>query len=222
MVYVHGDSHGEFGKFIENVNQLMPNDVLIHVGDFGFYEHSIAELIREFPNGLPCLVLVVDGNHEDFNYLYRFPVENGLRKIFENLYHVPRGTVLDIDGKLFGFLGGGESIDYTSRVKNVSWWEEERITNGDISRLVENCKDDQLDYLITHVCPQEFRDVYFPTLMLQNWGLPDDWYDVSMQQVSRVVDILQPKTHIFGHMHKSIITSKEILLDTDEIKPLYF
>jgi len=222
MIYVHGDSHGQFDKFIENLNQLMSDDIVIHVGDFGFYKPSIDKLIAAFPDGLPCLVLVVDGNHEDFNYLYRFPIENGLRKVFENLYHVPRGSVLDIDGKLFGFLGGGESIDYTSRVKNVSWWEEERISDDDVLALIDRCDGDQLDYLITHVCTQEFRDLYFPKLMLKNWGLPDGWQDISMQQVSRAVDILQPKKHIFGHMHKSIVTSREILLDIDEIKSLYF
>jgi predicted phosphodiesterase len=219
MIYICGDSHGEFVALQRAAKHFSPDDIAIHVGDFGFYPSRITLWEEYFPDGFPCPLYVIDGNHEDFNYLDTFP-KDSITEIHKNLFYVPRGTVMEIEGKLFAFLGGGESIDKAWRTENVSWWSQERITPEDIKRLYNNVGDRQVDYLITHVCSDTFRDVYFGKLNLNDWNLPHGWEDVSMQRMEAVTRYLKPKMHIFGHMHRRIITENERCLDIDEVDEL--
>jgi hypothetical protein len=220
MIYIHGDSHGDFTRFIRTVKELDPTDILIHVGDFGFYPDCISVLEKEFKNGLPCKVFAIDGNHENFKYLYTFKVVNGLRKIINNLYHVPRGTIMKLQNKTFAFMGGGESIDVVFRKKDTSWWEEERITDFDVNTIIENCKDITVDYLISHVCTDIFAKTFLPNLDKDSFLLPQDWRDISMEKMTTIVNSINPKMHIFGHIHDSIRTPNQISVDIDEIFPL--
>lgn len=63
----------------------------------------------------PFTVLFADGNHENFDYLYQFPVVdfNGgkAHKIRDNIYHLMRGYVFTIENKKFFVFGGGKSHD---------------------------------------------------------------------------------------------------------------
>jgi hypothetical protein len=163
--------------------------------------------------------MFIDGNHEDFSILYNYPVDKktGTRTIFKNLYHMPRGTVMEIEGKLFGFLGGAESIDKSYRTEGLSWWPEERITEEDVETMINNVGNRQLDYFITHTCTHAFRDKYFGPLDLTRWKLPSGWEDNSMLMMDKAVSILNPKMHIFGHMHRSVREKKLLCLNIDEL-----
>jgi predicted phosphodiesterase len=220
MIYLLGDTHGNFTKLKRYSNYLSPDDIVIHVGDFGVYHKVLFDWERYlFPEGFPCKLMFIDGNHEDFSLLYNYPIDKktGLRPIFKNLYHIPRGTVMELEGKLFGFLGGGESIDKAFRTEGLSWWSEERISEEDVELLISNVGNRQLDYLITHTCTHDFRERYFGTLDLKKWKLNEGWEDISMYMMDRVVSTLKPKMHIFGHMHRSIREKKLICLDIDEL-----
>jgi predicted phosphodiesterase len=220
MIYLMGDTHGDFTKLKRYSNYLSSDDIIIHVGDFGIYHKVLFDWERYlFPEGFPCKLMFIDGNHEDFSILYNYPIDKktGLRPIFKNLYHIPRGSVMEIEGKLFGFLGGAESIDKAYRTEGLSWWREEQITDEDVELLVNNVANRQLDYLITHTCTEEFRDTYFGSLSLKEWKLPVGWEDVSMLKMSRVVKTLHPKLHVFGHMHRSVREKNLICLNIDEL-----
>jgi hypothetical protein len=124
---------------------------------------------------------------------------------------------MELEGKLFGFLGGAESVDKAFRTEGLSWWKEERITEEDVEFLINNVGDRQLDYLITHTCTDSFREKYFGVLDLKKWRLPDGWEDISILMMERVVKTLNPKMHIFGHMHKSVREKSLICLNIDEL-----
>jgi hypothetical protein len=220
MIYLLGDTHGNFTKLKRYSHYLSPNDIVIHVGDFGVYHKVLFDWERYlFPEGFPCKLMFIDGNHEDFGLLYSYPVDKktGLRPIFKNLYHIPRGTVMEFEGKLFGFLGGAESIDRAFRTEGLSWWPEERISEEDVELLFKNVGDRQLDYLITHTCTDSFREKYFGKLDTKKWKLPEGWEDTSLLIMERVVKTLNPKMHIFGHMHRSIRENNLICLNIDEM-----
>ena len=81
MVYVTGDTHGmiDFEKmltFAEKHPALTKKDYVIVAGDFGgvWMKKYLAEDLKRYED-LPFTVLFVDGNHENFDLLYSYPVE---------------------------------------------------------------------------------------------------------------------------------------------------
>ena len=81
MVYATGDTHGNFLRFhAENFPEqetMTKNDYVIICGDFGgVWDGSEKEQqTLDWLESLPFTVLFVSGNHEDFDLLKRFPVE---------------------------------------------------------------------------------------------------------------------------------------------------
>src|SRR5690606_30528005 len=71
-------------------------------------------------------------------------------EVRENAIYVPRGTVLTLDGRNVGFLGGGDSRDRYSRTEGVDWFRSETIGYEDMMRFPA---DAQVDILATHTPP---------------------------------------------------------------------
>ena len=122
MIYVTGDKHGtdlvDIHVFCDNNPNLTKSDYLIIAGDFGgvFLPNEVENNLDEFSK-LPFTMLFVDGNHENFDLLYQYPVKNfcggKVHKIRDDIMHLMRGEVYEIDGiKIFTF-GGATSVDKT-------------------------------------------------------------------------------------------------------------
>ena len=100
--------------------------------------------------------MFIDGNHENFNALKRFPIEtwNGgcSHKISEHIRFLCRSQLFTIYGKTFLTLGGADSHDKENRIEGESWWKEERITKTDIDIAYKNLEkvDFKVDYVLTH------------------------------------------------------------------------
>jgi hypothetical protein len=77
-------------------------------------------------------ILFVDGNHENFDLLYQFPVVERyggkVHKVRKNIFHLMRGEVYEIEGKTFFAFGGASSVDKHLRVESISWWEQENFS----------------------------------------------------------------------------------------------
>ena len=93
------------------------NDFVIILGDFGGIWSNTKEekYWLDWLNDKPFTTLFVDGNHENFNMLYTFPVIDfhggKAHKIRDNIYHLMRGYVFDICDKKFFAFGGASSHD---------------------------------------------------------------------------------------------------------------
>lgn len=162
MVYVTGDTHGNIERFKEKIlKKLKKGDTLIICGDFGFLWNDS----RQEKNNLKKLsslkynVAFVDGCHENFNMLYSKPVDtwNGgkVHVIADNIFHLMRGQIYNIDGfKIFTF-GGGHSEDVEIRKDTKSWYEQEEPTPQEVIEGANNLVsvDYKLDYIITHEPP---------------------------------------------------------------------
>ena len=169
MIYVTGDTHGEREK-IDNLAiqlELQDGDYLIIVGDFGFIFNNnnnyLEELILNALSKKPFKILFVDGNHECFPAIFRYPEEmwNGgkVHKIRDNIYHLMRGQVFEIEGKKIFTMGGAYSVDRMFRKLNVSYWEEEIPTKEEIEEARRNLElhNYQVDYIITHTVPSSVK-----------------------------------------------------------------
>ena len=135
MIYVTGDMHGDINRFsdafLPNESQWTENDYLIICGDFGFifFDDEREKKQLDLLEQKPYTILWVDGNHECFPAIFKYPVEiwNGgkTHKIRKNIRHLMRGQCFTIEGKKFFTMGGAYSIDRGWREKNVSYWDAE-------------------------------------------------------------------------------------------------
>lgn len=121
MIYVTGDTHGHLRQ-IQKLEEYYchswtEKDFLIICGDFGFIfaDDEEEKRVLDELEKRPYTILFVDGNHENFPAIFRYPEEiwNGGRvhRIRKNILHLMRGQVFEIDGKSFFTFGGAYSID---------------------------------------------------------------------------------------------------------------
>lgn len=214
MIIFLGDVHGEIASFDYLRDFVNDKDVIIQVGDLGL-SASLVRRWKEKNSDYPCNVYFIDGNHEDFKII-RGLSKDEIEEVAPKLFYVPRGSVLTIQGKRIGFLGGGPSVDRAWRIEEISWFRDEFITNVNVDKLIENAGKDKLDVLVSHTPPRHVIAANFPKLDIEEWGLPYGWVDVCALKMETVHKLLEPKLHICGHMHRSIIDGSVRILDINE------
>jgi hypothetical protein len=192
LVFV-GDVHGEI-ELLNAVLAKVPSDVpVIQVGDFGFWP-QVRQHMTEQALEVCRPIYVIDGNHEYDPWLASLTMPT---EVWPNVTFVPRGTVLELDGKRVGCLGGGESIDRAWRIEGVSWFPGERVTYAQARRLLEASRAEdssadcgRLDVLVTHVPPGTIKQHVF--------GHPAN---SSEKLVEEVWKIFGKPPLVCGHMH---------------------
>lgn len=170
-VFVTGDKHACFEgifSFIE-MYDLTEEDTIIVLGDMGLYwrndRKDSKSFVEMYEKTYKTNLWFVDGNHENHRQLRLLP--NGY--ISEHIRYIPRGTVFELNGKTFLGIGGAESVDKRFRTPNLSWWEEETITDEDIQRCIDNVAGRHIDHVLSHTCPRscfEHNKVFLCTMNL--------------------------------------------------------
>lgn len=157
MIYFLSDLHGEPSEaLIEYVNVARQEDTLIILGDVGldFWNTDENRAFTEWFRGLSCNVAFIDGNHENFDYLNSFPVEDWhggrVHRISPTAVHLLRGYVFDIEGKTYFTMGG--CLSSQKWFERGLRWEEEEPSKGEIARGYENlaAHGNKVDYVLTH------------------------------------------------------------------------
>ncbi len=183
MIVVTGDTPGEEGRFRYLDSPLEKNlgedDKLIICGDFGYLsDDSYPErMFLRFMAEKPYQILWVDGNHENFDLLSEYPVEewcggkvhvirrdkSGKPKII----HLMRGQVFEIEGKKIFTFGGAYSIDKYMRTPHRSWWPQEMPSDDEKKEGIINLKkvNNKVDYIITHTAPEDTMCMFHPEHM---------------------------------------------------------
>lgn len=220
MIYITGDTHGDydFAKlkiFTEEHTDMTKSDYIIIAGDFGgvWSKNTLEEDLKPYKE-LPFTVLFVDGNHENFDLLNAYPIEtwNGgkVHKIAENIIHLMRGQVYDIDGKTFFTFGGATSIDKYMRREGIEWWPQEVPTDDDIVEANRNLEKVgfKVNYIVTHSCDE--KALYYPPLstsLFQKGVFPEN------KILSYFEETVQYKHWYFGHYHlDGDLTDKKTVL----------
>lgn len=216
MLAFLGDIHGTVYSLSHALNKLKIQHpevtALIQVGDFGWYKSRVEGFKKVEPH-IP--VYWIDGNHE------HFPLLHGLTEVTEvapNIFYVPRGTVLELDGRRIAFCGGAASVDKEYRIRGgLSWFADELITAEDVAKFdgVEN-----IDIFVTHTPPQCTVDAHFdPQDLVKYFGLTLEWSDPSAQYVEDLWNRWDKPTLLCGHMHRSVVDQmgKVRILNIDEL-----
>lgn len=120
-VWVTGDIHGDPRRFSTDYfpeqKDMTKDDFVIILGDFGLIWSNTKEeeYWLDWLNNKPFTTLFIDGNHENFNLLYSYPVVDfhggKAHRIRDNIYHLMRGYIFDICDKKFFAFGGARSHD---------------------------------------------------------------------------------------------------------------
>ena len=208
---ITGDIHGDLNLVRIKKSIKMGYDCLIVAGDFGYLWDNSPEEIRALNEieKLPITILFIDGNHENYKLLNKYPVSywknSPVQFIRKNVIHLLRGEVYRINKKKFFTFGGANSVDKEYLIENQSWWKEEMPTleemeNGLYSLEINNNK---VDYIITHTCSSEL----LPKIVKS--PMEDELTDY-LSQIKENTDYTK---WFFGHMHINyLVTEKDMCL----------
>ncbi len=227
MIYVTGDTHGQhdFLKlefFAKRNPQLTKDDYVIIAGDFGgvWRGKTLTEDLKPY-EALPFTVLFVDGNHENFDLLYSYPVSewNGgnVHIIKPGIIHLMRGQVFELEGNTIFAFGGATSIDKFMRTEGLSWWALEMPTYEELDEGIANLKryNNKVDYIITHSCGE--RALMYPPLRMRSFqtgSYPEN------QMLAYFEDTITYKHWYFGHYHTDGKLNDKMTVLYQEIVPL--
>ena len=210
MLYITGDTHGERNRFqyLDSAMEktLKKGDKLFVAGDWGYIgdDSYMERLFLRFLSEKPYQILFVDGNHENFDLLNDYPVEEWcggkvhvIRRDAERtpkVVHLMRGQVFNIDGKKIFAFGGGYSIDKYMRRPHISWWPQEMPTKEEMDEGIDNLKavDNKVDYIITHTAPEDTMNMFHP-------------YHPEEKPLNNYLEYIRENVEYrqwyFGHMH---------------------
>lgn len=209
MVFLTGDTHGlidiqKVRDFFVDKTNLTKNDYLIILGDCGCCwsldendENTKNELSK-----LPVTVLFIDGNHENHNYLDSLEAKewNGGKVHFirDDIIHLMRGQVFNIDNKSFFTFGGAFSMDKMYREEGISYWKRELPSKEELEAGVLNLikNNSKIDYVLTHTCPNSIILNLIPV------EIGEDKY--LTKYLSRIAEYITFKDWYFGHFHKDV------------------
>lgn len=243
-IWITGDTHANFERFSKNIfpeqKEMTKNDVVIVCGDFGGIWHQEGQTKMEdwwldWLDNKPFMTVFVDGNHENFDRLYKFPVKewNGgkVHEIRPSVLHLMRGEVFTIEGKKFFAFGGASSHDisdgiinyedpdwkhkakeldeqgkYMYRIKGLSWWEQELPTGEEMQNGEDNLKK--------HDKKVDFIITHSPsasTIALLGHGLYEQ--DILTAYLEDIKCNTKYTRMFSGHMHiNKQINEKDIIL----------
>ena len=243
MIYITGDCHRNFERFDIDIfpeqKEMSKEDFVIICGDFGgIWDKDVsgeveAKLLDDL-DSKPFTTLFVDGNHENFDRLYSYPIEewNGgnIHRIRPSVLHLMRGQVFTIAGKKIFTFGGAKSHDISGgileyndpdfykkrkaldknfksyRVNHYGWWEQELPSEEEMLEGIKNLKahGNEVDFIVSHCCAAS-------TQVLIGGGMyKRDYLNVYLEKIRQSV---QFKKWFFGHYHDNKnVNAQEILL----------
>lgn len=214
MIYVTGDTHGgidiaklSFKDFPEQ-RKLTKDDYVIVCGDFGFVWDGSKEeqWWLKWLQDKSFTTLWIDGNHENFDRLYEYPVTSKfggkVREIVPGVYHINRGQVLTIDGRKIFFMGGARSVDKGFRREHVSWWAEElpSVAEEQAALKALDACDWEVDYVITHCAPNSVAGQLVP------FGHFEE--DSATKLLEHIDHLLNYKKWYCGHYHVDLVVDE--------------
>ena len=213
MIYLTSDTHREID--IHKINpdefkaglQMNRDDYLIICGDFGcIWDGASGDRFwLNWLETLPWTTLFIDGNHENFDVLKSYPEEewNGgkVHRIRENIYHLQRGEIFQLQGKTFFAFGGGYSHDRIYRTEHENWWTDEICNQKECQNAFNHLErvDWKVDYVLSH-------DVFASHPFSQRYPVSLEGYPEDAVELHGFLDEIEKKLEyqiwFHGHYHE--------------------
>ena len=243
MIYITGDCHSDFERFNKDIfpeqNEMTKDDYVIVCGDFGGVWNKDEESKKEkwwmdWLQDRSFTTLFVDGNHENFDRLYSYPIEEWhggkVHKIRPSVIHLMRGQIFELEGKKIFAFGGARSHDIDGgilelgdpdykkkkkqldegwlpyRINHLSWWAQELPSEEEKEEGRKNlaANDNKVDFIVSHCCASS-------TLATFGHGLfKPDSLNAYFEEIHQKVCF---KKWFFGHYHDNRnVNAEEIML----------
>lgn len=237
MIYITGDTHGDFGTRLYYLDRFSPahNDTLIILGDAGINfnlnesDYNLKkELAKEY-----ITFFCVHGNHEARPFTipsYREVHYRGAvayqEPEFPNLIFAKDGEIYDFDGKKTIVIGGAYSVDKEFRLTYGWQWFPDEQPSAEIKRYVEqqlDVADWNVDVVLSHTVPFKYLPVeYFSSSIDQSRvdRSTEEWLDM-------IEDRLAYRKWYAGHFHcekkidKLRILAQDIILFSGRTQESY-
>jgi len=197
-IIVIGDVHASQYDLNEIIKLHNPS-IILATGDYGYWANIKFDNPFPYPKNKKTKVFFCDGNHEYHPGLIKLTKnKKSPVKLHNNVFYMPRGSVLKINNYNILFMGGADSIDKEYRTVGYDWFEEELITNNDMLNLPDS-NSTNIDIVISHTCPIEFD----PMIPYNDYRY-QKYNDPSRKFLSDILHIYKPKQWFFGHWHTHI------------------
>lgn len=206
-VFLKGDCHGRFDEIVDFIEtySLDEGDYIIVVGDMALFWRNDRKdadyFINFYEENYKVNLWFIDGNHENFKLLNELEIdEKGLGTVSPHIKYLPRGLTFELCGKRYLCMGGADSVDRFRRIKNYTWWEEEKILPEDIAKVDKSL---YYDIVLTHAAPQTIvgNNKWQLCMLL----LAEELIDHSSEQrLEELMDGLKFGHWYFGHYHADV------------------
>lgn len=219
MIYVTGDTHGQFDRIVEFCmqNKTTREDILIILGDAGFnyYGGRRDDLRKSIVSKLPITVFCIHGNHENRpenmpdKYKARFFCNGAVwvEEKYPNILFAMDGQVYTFNGLKTLVIGGAYSVDKYYRLENGFKWFADEQPDDKAKQFVETTLDfngRMIDVFLTHTCPEKYLpvEVFLP-------GINQRLVDRSTEQwLDKIEESCQYKRWYCGHFHTDKVVDK--------------
>ena len=240
MIWATGDCHGNFERFkpeyFPEQAEMTKEDIMIICGDFGgvWFGDRRDDDDLDWLERLPFTLVFVDGNHENYDAIETYPVEEWhggkIHRIRPHVLHLMRGQIFELESYRFFTMGGAKSHDIEDgilepdapdferrltmlqrkpraryRVNHVSWWAQELPSDEEYTEARRNL--DAVGWAVDYIITH-----CAPTSIAL--------METRHNEADRLTDFLQDvrertKYHywLFGHYHDNkAVDEKHILL----------
>ena len=247
MIYITGDCHSNLERFntrnFPEQKEMTKDDYVIICGDFGGVwnkdgESKMETSALDWLDGKSFTTLFVDGNHENFDRLYAYPVEmwhgGKVHKIRPSVIHLMRGQIFELEEKKIFTFGGASSHDISAgilepddpkfklkkkvldrgwepyRINHISWWKEELPSEEEKQEGLKNLQKyhNEVDFIVTHCCASSTQAI-----------MSDGLYkpDMLTEYFEKIRQTAIFKKWFFGHYHDNRNVTKDELLLWEQI-----
>ena len=241
MIYVTGDCHGNFRRFqpeyFPEQAGMTKNDVVIIAGDFGgvWFGDSRDDETLDWLERLPFTLAFVCGNHENYDALERYPVDDWhcgkVHRIRPHVLHLMRGQIFELESYRFFTMGGAKSHDIEDgilepdtsdferrltmlqrkpraryRINHISWWAQELPSDEEYDEARQSL--DAVGWQVDYIITH-----CAPTSIQNDLLGPLSKPDALTDFLEGISQRCRFKYHFFGHYHENeIIREKYVLL----------
>lgn len=205
-----GDVHGVYDQLARAIQTAYRADIdtVVQLGDFGIWTGPVGrrflDLTQQLLDRSGVRLLFVDGNHENFDLLYTYPVAHeGHRYVRDNIVHLPRGLKWEWEDVSFLAMGGAHSVDRPLRPAGISWWPQEWITDEEIARAQAMGR---ADVMLCHDSPaQAPNSVVDSKIGAQYFHQSElDLSAAHRTRLAQVAETASPYALFHGHYHRSM------------------
>ena len=217
MIYITGDTHGNFQRIKEfcQEQQTTTNDYLIILGDAGInYFGTPDNKLKEELTKIPITFLCVYGNHEErpeniktYQEINLFDGIMYQENNYPNLLFFKDSEIYTILNKKVLVIGGAFSVNKDLMIeRGYKWFKDEQPSELIKKQTLNNLKENnyQVDYILSHTCPYK----YLPYEMFYV-GVNQDKVD---QSTEKFLDLIEELTDYHkwycGHFHTDKVVDK--------------